>query len=302
MEPNKDLFAFVDNLEENTEIKNINSYTSAAKDSWKRFIKNKTAITGLIIFGILLFAVIVFPLLPNYDALSVNSSNINQGPSSEHWWGTDANGRDFWSRNWGALQYSLLLALISTSINIVIAIAVGLSTGYFEKWDRYFGYVIKVLYALPSIIVLILFSVIFSPSFGVLILSLIVTGWVNASQQIRGVTLKTKNLDFVTASQTLGTKRFKIMRVFFSYALPIIITQFVIIFPRMIISESILGFLGLSIPDIPTLGNLINDGRGPFLNFAWQLLIPLGLLGLTTISIQLIGFGVEDALGQGDDR
>ncbi len=279
----------------------VSEYNSVFKDAWRRFKKNKTAIIGGIIFILLVFFAILFTNLPNYDALSVSAENADLGASKDHWWGTDSVGRDFWSRNWGAIRYSLLLAFITTTINIMIAILIGLSMGYFEKFDRYFSYVIKVLYALPSIIILILFAVIFDTddsflAFWVIVLSLTFSGWVNASQQIRGITLKTRNLDFITASQTLGTKRFKILKIFFVYALPTIIIQYAIIFPRMIISESILGFLGLSVPDIPTLGNLINDGRAPFLNHPYQLLIPLTMLAITTISIQLVVFGIEDAL------
>ncbi len=287
------------------EQKSVYEYSSVFKEAFGSFKKNKTAMAGVVIFIILLILSVIFTLLPNYDAMGIG--NPYEDWSADHWFGTDASGRDFWSRCWGAVEYSLILALITTTLNVLIAITIGLFMGYFDTFDKYFGHVIKIMYALPTIIVLILFSVAFSPdssevafyglkSFGVVVLSLVFSGWVNASQQIRGVVLKTRNLDFITASQTLGTKRFQILRTFFSYALPIIIVQFVIIFPRMIISEATLGFLGLSVPNIPTLGNLINDGRPVFLNYPRLLLVPLAYLAVTTVSIQLIGFGVEDAL------
>ncbi len=299
MEDKKD-FSFA-----KVEISDAQKSTFEYKNTWKevgaKFANNKLAIVGTIVFLSLIILSVIFSLLPNYDTSTINSDIVDQGASSSHWWGTDSVGRDFWSRNWGALQYSLLLAFVTTTINILIAIAIGLSMGYFVKFDKYFSFVIRILYAMPTIIVLILFAVVFDTdssflAFWVLVLSLTFSGWVDASQQIRGITIKTRNLDFITASQTLGTKRFKILGTFFTYSLPIIIVQFVIIFPKMIISESILGFLGLSIPDIPTLGNLINDGRAPFLVHPYQLLIPLGMLVVTTVSIQFIGFGVEDAL------
>lgn len=315
MENKKNEFEFA-KIKISDDQKSLYEYTSIYKDAWNKFRKNKTAIVGVVIFFFLILFTIIFTLLPNFDALTY-SDDLDSGFSSEHWFGTDSGGRDFWSRCWGGIKYSLLLALITTILNLLIAILIGLFMGYFERFDKIFGNVIKIMYALPTIIVLILFAVIFRfdssdyeenistyyfLSFLVVILSLVFSGWVDASQQIRGQVLKIKNLDFITASQTLGTKRFQILKIFLVYSLPIIIVQFVIIFPRMIISESILGFLGLSVPEIPTLGNLINDGRAPFLNYPRELLIPLAFLAVTTVSIQLIGFGVEDSLIQKEGR
>lgn len=294
-------FNFVE-IKETEQQKSISEYSSGFKDAIKKFSKNKMAMFGLILFFILIISTVIFMLLPNYDWETPDSLNTSQWPpTASHWLGTDAFGRDLWSRIWGGVGYSVALAVVTTTLNIIIAIIIGLSMGYFERFDKFFGFIIKILYALPGIIILILFSVIFRTnnsfySFLVITISLVFSGWVNASQQIRGIVLKVKNLDFITASQTLGTKRFIILKTFFLYSLPIIVIQYAIIFPRMIISESILGFLGLSIPDIPTLGNLINDGRSQFLNYPYQLFVPLTWLVLTTVSVQLIGFGVEEAL------
>ncbi len=280
------------------------TYKTTKQEVAERFKKNKIAVGGTILFILLLVFSVVFMFMPNYDPNTPNSAQMDLGPSWEHWFGTDSTGRDLWSRNWAAVQFSLTIALVSTVINILIAVLIGLSMGYFDKFDKWFSGVIKIMYAMPTIIVLILFSVIFNATstlqaFFVIVISLVFSGWVNASQQVRGVVKKTRNLEFITASQTLGTSRFKMFGVLFTYALPVVIVQFAIIFPKMIISESILGFLGLSIPDAATLGNLINDARNSFLSYPYQLIFPLGMLAITTISIQFIGFGLEDAiLGQ----
>ena len=294
-------FDFIE-VKQSEQQKSLHEYSSVFKDATKNFFKNKMAMAGMIIFILLVIFMIIFTSLPNYDPLTPDNTNISSWPpSAEHWLGTDAFGRDLWSRVWGGIFYSIILALTTTIINIMLAIIIGLTMGYFEKFDKVFGFFIKVLYALPGIIIMILFSVMFRTSdkllsFMVLVMSLTFSGWVNASQQIRGMAMKIRNLDFITASQTLGTKKFKILKIFFTHSLPIIVIQFAIIFPRMIISESILGFLGLSVPDIPTLGNLINDGKEEFLNSPYQLFIPLTSLIVTTVSIQLMGFGIEEVL------
>ncbi len=277
------------------------SYKSNTKEIITRFAKNKIAILGMIVFILLLLTSIIVMFLPNYDLGTGEAINSDLPPSVDNWFGFDTVGRDLWSRCWAGLQYSMILALVTTTINVMIAILIGLLMGYFDKFDRAFSGVIKVMYALPSIIVLIVFATVFKTdkqflSFWVLVISLTFSGWVNASQQIRGAVKKTRNLDFITASQTLGTSRISILKTFFVYSMPIIIVQYAIIFPRMVISEAILGFLGLSIPDLPTLGNLINNGRIAFLSYPHELLFPLSMLIVTTVSIQFIGFGLEDAV------
>ncbi len=293
-------FKFAELKEENSDVIQT-KFVSTKKEITNRFISNKLAMTGAILFFLLIIISIIVMFLPNYDTGTPNSSLMDMKPSAEHWFGTDSTGRDLWSRNWAAIQYSFSIALIATTINIMIAILIGLLMGYFEEFDRIFSGVIKIMYAMPTIIVLILFSIVFYTkdpikSFMVIILSLTFSGWVNASQQVRGSVKKTRNLEFITASQTLGTSRVKMLGVLFTYALPIVIVQYAIIFPRMIIAEATLGFLGLSIPDVPTLGNLINDARNSFLAYPYQLLFPLIMLALTTISIQFMGFGLEDAI------
>ncbi len=293
-------FKFAELKEENSDIIQT-KFVSTKKEITSRFASNKLAMTGAILFLLLIIISIVVTFLPNYDTGTPNSSLMDIPPSAGHWFGTDSTGRDLWSRNWAAIQYSFSIALIATTINIMIAILIGLLMGYFEKFDRAFSGVIKIMYAMPTIIVLILFSIVFYTkdpikSFMVIILSLTFSGWVNASQQVRGSVKKTRNLEFITASQTLGTSRIKMLGVLFTYALPIVIVQYAIIFPRMVIAEATLGFLGLSIPDVPTLGNLINDARNSFLAYPYQLLFPLLMLALTTVSIQFMGFGLEDAI------
>ncbi len=279
----------------------VTKFKSSKREVAEKFAKNKVAMIGVLIFFLLLIISMVIMSINHYKLDKGDSSQLDLIPTADHWFGTDTVGRDLWKRSWAAVQYSLFLSLIATTLNVLIAVLIGLSMGYFDKFDRAFSGVIKVMYAIPTIIVLILFSIVFRTSkiwlsVIVIIVSLIFSGWVDASQQVRGIVKKTRNLDFITASQTLGTSRIKMLGVLFVYALPIVIVQFAIIFPRMIIAEATLGFLGLSIPDLPTLGNLINDSRNSFLAHPHELFFPLSMLALTTVSIQFIGFGLEDAI------
>lgn len=291
-----DSFKFAPNSKANLSIEVVER-KSATREAIEDFFKNKIAVFGLVIFLALFFtSVIVFFTSP-HNVIIGDSNHILENSSSTYWFGTDQFGRDLWTRVWYGVLISTLIAFFASIINIILAGLVGIVTGYFDTVDKFFNPIIKILYSLPSLLILILFSVVFGPSFWIIILSLTITGWVGPSQQIRAHTLRVRNLDFITASQTLGTSKFKILQTFINLAIPTIIIQFSMIFPKMILAESILGFLGLSIPDVPTLGTLINLGRGYILLYPMQVFYPVIFLVGIVGSIQFVAFGIEDAFG-----
>ncbi len=209
--------------------------------------------------------------------------------------GTDFLGRDLWARLWFGLRASIILGLITTSINIIIGTIIGLNMGYYNRFDSIMLWVVKVLSSIPIVLILILFSVSFGASIGIMILSLTITGWIGPSQQVRSKVKVDKNLDFMVASKVLGTKNYKILISFIILAIPTIVNQFILIFPKMILFETTLGFLGLSMPDIPILGNIINDGKDQLFTFPYQLFIPIGFLVTSILSIQIVSSGIQDA-------
>lgn len=270
-------------------------HTSVFKDTLKNFFSKKISVFGLVLFFAIILCAIIIPFFAK-DPLIRNSANVHASSSSEFWMGTDLYGRDVWSRLWNGLAFSLLLALITTTINILLGTLFGIISGFFDSFDRVFKNIIKIFYALPPVLIMVILSASLGASFEIMILSLVFSGWVQSSQMVRANTLRIKHLDHVTASKTLGTRKSKIMFSFFINSLPIIITEFVSTFPIMILNEAFLGFVGLSIPDIATLGNVINDGRAFILTYPMETVYPLILLILTTTSIQLVGFGLEDSL------
>ncbi len=279
-----------------TEIVAISDQKSAGKEAMKEFFTNKLSIAGLfILIGLIITAVVVV-FTSQWD-ITIGSSDILSGSTKQHWFGTDDFGRDLWTRLWYGLLVSSVLAIIASTINIIIGIIVGISQGYFKTVDKILTPIIKILYSLPSILILILFSTVFGASMIIVVVSLVITGWVGPSQQIRGQTLRTRNQDFIIASQTLGTGWFKILGTFFTLAIPTIIIQFTMLFPKMILVEATLGFLGLSVPDIPTLGTLINSGRAYILSHPMQVFYPIISLVTIVASVQFIGFGIESAFG-----
>lgn len=288
----KDLFSF-HNYQENIVSKTFKQ-KSLYSEAFSIFRKNKTAvISAILFFGIILSAIIIVSFAQ--DPYALNPSEVMQAPSKNHWFGTDKAGRDLWSRVWWAVLISSVVALIASSLNIVIATVVGISSGMSKWTDRFFSVILKIIFSVPTILILIIFSIVFGASYETIILGMIVTSWAGSSQQIRAQTLRIKNLDFITASMTLKANKFQIAKTYFVYSIPLIIMQFSILFPRMILLESTLGFLGLSIPNVPMLGTIISDGRDVLIAAPWISLFPSAFLISVVGTFTFVAFGLEDA-------
>lgn len=276
------------------ETEKIFKHKTNRREFFNNLFSNKFAIVGMIILSIFVLSAIIIPLT-TIDPYLIDSGNAHANPSKKHLFGTDWSGRDIWSRTWHGLRFSLLLSLIVSSINITIGTLIGIFQGYYTKFDKYSTLAMKVMYALPSVLILIIFSVVFDPSLLVMVLALCMTGWVMPSQQIRTQALSVRKSNYITASIVLGSNWRKLFKNIFISILPILVVQFSITVPQVILAEAFLGFLGLSIPDMPTMGNVINDGRPYILTNPLEITLPTSIMLFTVGGFQIIGFGIEDS-------
>lgn len=269
------------------------------KEFFLGIIKNKVALVGIILLALIILGAIIFPIISK-NAKNIDPMNQNQPIFSGGFiFGTDAQGRDLWGLLWHGIRYSLALAFFVTIVNVLIGVTLGLLMGYSKKIDLVFQFIIKILTNIPPILVLILVSVALSPTFWTMVLGLTLTGWISMSLQVRAQVLKNKQLDYFIASKILGTRWYKQLINFLPICLPIIITIVVNSIPITILSEASLGFIGLSVPGAATLGNMINSARLYTLIYPYQIIIPVSALIVLTISIQLIGNGVQDVIKKG---
>jgi len=276
------------------------------KDLKQAFRKNKAALIGLFLLVIVLMMAIIVPLTFKNEWATKPTSNTNMLPGFRdtttghlYLFGTDKLGRDLWARVWYGLRTSIFLASVATVINVSTGTFLGLMMGSQDSADKTLMVLVKIFSSIPIVLILILFSVTFGASLPVMLFSLIITGWISPSQQVRADVKINKKLDFMVASKVLGTKNYKIVWTFFLLSIPTIINQFIIVFPKMILFEATLGFLGLAEPDIPILGNVINDGRTQIFNYSYQLLIPVSFLVVTTVVMQLVSSAIQDAFKMG---
>ncbi|SJZ56302.1 ABC transporter permease [Mycoplasmopsis verecunda] len=279
----------------------MGSETKIFKEFINRYSRSFAGVLGLVTLITIIVLSIFIPFFtsdPNVTNIASKNLPFNTRDTDNvyHFFGTDELGRDYWARLWWGLRYSIALAFVVTVIEVAIGLTIGIMMGHFEVFDKVMTFIIKVISIVPTIIILILMTIIISPSFWVIVFSLSLTSWTGMANQIRAQVKRAKYFEWVSASKILGTPTWKILKNYVPVILPILITQLVFTIPGVVLSETSLAFIGLAIEDVPTLGNLISDGQKIFPDFLRYVFVPATFLILITTSVQLIGASVQDSL------
>jgi len=217
-------------------------------------------------------------------------------PSSENWLGTDETGRDMVARLIYGFRISVWFGLALTFIGVLIGIIMGAIQGYFGGWtDLGTQRGIEIWNSIPELYVLIIIASIFEPSLLLLLLVLAMFGWIGLSDYVRAEFLRNRNLEFVKAARAMGLSNGQMI---WRHLLPNSMTPVITFLPfRMsvaILSLASLDFLGLGPANVPSLGDLLRQGKDNL--DAWWISVPTFLLlVLTLLLLTFIGEGLRDA-------
>jgi microcin C transport system permease protein len=225
-------------------------------------------------------------------------------PSSRHWLGTDDRGRDVLARLIYGFRLSVLFALALTVVGTLIGVITGALQGFFAgKLDLVMQRFIEIWSAMPELYLLIIFSAVFDPSIGLLLLLLGLFGWMGLSDYVRAEFLRNRQLDYVRAARALGLSNLQII---WRHVLPNSLTPVVTFLPfRMsaaILALTSLDFLGLGVPPgTPSLGELLAQGKNN-IDAWWISLSTFGVLVLTLLLLTFMGDALRDALDPRKER
>lgn len=267
----------------------------------KRLKKNKLAMLGFIIVVIIGLVAIFAPILTPHPRDAVNLLKTNAKPDSVNWLGTDALGRDIFTRLLYGGRISLTVGLVSTSIRIVIGVILGGIAGYYGKTvDNFIMRIADVFSCFPFLPIAITFVAILGPSIYNVMLVLGILGWPGICRIVRGEILSLREREFMEAATALGISDYsKIVRHLLPNTMASIIVSATMGIATAILTETSLSFLGLGVsPPIPSWGNMLTDANNRYvLQNRWWLWIPPGLaIFVTVMSLNLFGDGLRDAL------
>ncbi|HEX8370820.1 MAG TPA: ABC transporter permease [Pyrinomonadaceae bacterium] len=297
------------------------------RDAWKRLLKNKLAVFGLVVICLIAVAVTVGPFFLQKlagitpDGMPASGDLFKSSPPSRrNWMGTDDAGRDIFARVLQGGQISLMVGIISTVVSLLVGVSYGAIAGYLGgRVDNLMMRIVDILYSIPYIlIVIVLLSVFGGPNtpewiqslankFGggqglsqifLLFFALGLVSWLTMARVVRGQILSLKNQEFVMAARATGVSTPAIIfRHLVPNALGPVIVYATLTIPSVMLTEAFLSFLGIGVQaPYASWGSLANEGIKNISVFPWQLIFPGVTMALTLFSLNFLGDGLRDAL------
>lgn len=274
------------------------------QDAWRRFKNNRLALVALVILVMLLLLVVFGPMvsksLYGYEVNTIDFVAKNQGPSANHWFGTDNLGRDIFTRVCYGGRVSLAIGIIGALVSTVIGSIYGAISAYAGgKVDNVMMRVVEILSSIPYLLIVILVSIFFGETnIFTLIVAMTITGWTGMARLVRGQLLSLKEQDFILAAETLGvSNKDIILKHLLPNTLNVILISISFDVPGYIFSEAFLSFLGIGIKQPATSwGAMASEAQRQFMFYPYQLFFPSLMIALTMLAFTLIGDGLRDAL------
>lgn len=263
----------------------------------KRALSNPLALSGFIIISCILLLALFAPLIAPYEPDAIDVQAILLSPSSNHWMGTDALGRDVFTRMLYGARISLLVGLVAVGIATAIGIVLGAIAGYYRGWvDMIIMRAVDVMLSIPTFFLILAVIAFLTPSIWNIMVIIGLTSWMGVTRLVRAEFLSLRNREFVMASETLGASD---KRLIFKHLLPNsmtpVIVSSVLGVASAVLIESGLSFLGLGVQaPQASWGNILTDGK-EYIQFAWWLSLFPGLaILITVLGYNLLGEGLRD--------
>jgi peptide/nickel transport system permease protein len=251
---------------------------------------------GLLV--LLLLIAIVAPTLGTVDPTAVATARRLRPPSTEFWFGTDAFGRDLYSRVVYGARVSLAVGLITALVASVVGLAIGLVSGYVRWSDWVIMRIMDGVMSIPPVLLAIALMTLTRASVGNVVIAITIAEIPRVSRLVRGLVLSLREQPFVDAAIAAGTTTPRIIwRHILPNTLPALTVQATYICASAMVIEAILSFIGAGTPSsIPSWGNIMADGRA-----LWQvkpslIFIPALFLSATVLAVNMLGDGLRDAL------
>lgn len=269
------------------------------RDLGTALVGNRLAAFGAVIIALLVIVGVAGPWLAPYDPLAQDLSASLQGPSREHWFGTDSFGRDILSRVLFGARISLLVGVASQTIAFASGVFLGVVAGYYGgRVDNLVMRLADVTLAFPTLLLLIAITAAFEPSLTVVFVAIGIVGWAGLARLVRSQALIVRELDFVQAARALGMGDFRLLA---KHILPNCLAPAIIAvtlgMAGAIMLEAALSFIGLGAqPPTPSWGSMISDGRDFLRTAPWISIFPGLAIGFVVLGFNLFGDGLRDAM------
>lgn len=293
-----DMFQPLPEEEKNSEYIASESVTYF-KDVWRRLMKNKLTVFGMVILLIVIILAILGPILSGYTYDGQDFNLRNALPCAEHLFGTDKFGRDIFTRVCYGARISLTIGFSAAFINLVIGTIYGGIAGYAGgRVDLFMMRLVDILYAIPSTMYVILIMVVLGANMYSVLAGICISSWVGMARMVRSQVLTLKQQEFAMAAQVLGASQARILfRHLIINSMGPIVVNFTFMVPSAIFTEAYLSFIGvgISVP-MASWGTLAQDARPLLDSYPIQMVWPVLAICITMFALNFVGDGLTEAL------
>lgn len=263
---------------------------------WRR---TKLAMIGTVIVLVFIGVAIFGPLFMPYDPFAQDMAHRLQGPSWDHWFGTDQFGRDIFSRIIDGAKIEVWIILLVSTISGGIGMFLGVISGYFGKFiDDALMRLTDMFLAFPSLVLAMAFAAALGPSLTNTIIAISIVGWTTFARLARAEAMKVKTQPYIESIKALGAGN---GRIIFLHVVPMclspVLVQLTLRMGTIILTAAGLGFLGLGVrPPLPEWGAMVSDGRSYLMDQWWISTFPGIAIAIVVLGFNFLGDGVRDMM------
>ncbi|WP_425292294.1 ABC transporter permease [Corynebacterium mayonis] len=265
----------------------------------RRFMRNRMAVVGLIIFALLVLLALTGKIFSPWAFDEPDFLNLSTPPSAQHWFGTTDSGHDLFTQAVHGLGRSLSIAVPASLLISILSALLGAGAALYGGWmEKAVLAVIHFMLAVPTFLMIALLVAGSGGDWKVLTVVLVLFGWMYPARVIWSLALSVRENDYVRAARFMGVSRPRtLVRHIIPNVASLLIIQFMMGLVSTIMSETALSFLGLGVklPDV-SLGTLLQVGTTTLGTAPWQFYVPALILTLLTTSMAFIADGLRDAL------
>lgn len=282
----------------NTALATPGAAPATIRSPFMRTLRSVPVIIALAALTIMVIMALFAPWLHTIDPVQIDPTQRLKPPSGAHWLGTDAYGRDVYSRVVYGARVSLIVGLGVAAFSMVVGLAIGVAAGYFRWVDAIVMRIMDGLMAIPGVLLAIALVSLSGASLTTVLVAITIPEVPRVVRLVRSVILSVRNEPYVEAAVSLGTPTFTLMlRHLVPNTMAPLIVQGTYIFASAILTEAILSFLGAGVPpEISSWGNIMSEGRSYFQLIPGLVLYPGILLSLTVLSVNVLGDAMRDVL------
>ncbi|TEA71964.1 ABC transporter permease [Allopusillimonas ginsengisoli] len=264
----------------------------------RSMLKSWPVLVAFLILTVIVLIAVLAPLLGTVDPAAIDPASRLRTASLTHWLGTDAFGRDTYSRVMYGARVSLLVGIGATTMSVALGLMIGVFSGYFRMADAIIMRVMDGIMAIPGILLAIALVSLTGASLLTVLVAITIPEIPRVVRLVRGVILSVRTEPYVEAAVSLGTRVFTLLiRHMVPNTIAPLIVQGTYIFASAILTEATLSFLGVGLPpEIPSWGNMMAEGRMYFQLVPGLIMYPGIFLALTLLSVNVLGDVLRDVL------